>query len=95
MRSEIGGGVDVQLDIQEDIDLALVQMKSDTLNKINQALERLQQNVYGNCIECGGEIAEKRLRALPFAIRCKSCEDAREAIEQHEREQARRRGWGL
>ena len=53
-------------------------MKSETLNKINDALGRLEQGDYGNCFECGEEIAEKRLRALPFAVRCKDCEEARE-----------------
>ena len=38
------------------------------------------------------EIAEKRLRALPFAVRCKDCEEAREVAEQRERQMAARRG---
>jgi DnaK suppressor protein len=72
-------------DIQEDIELALIQMKSETLNKVDDALTRLEQGSYGNCFECGDEIAEKRLRALPFAVRCKDCEEAREQAEQKER----------
>src|SRR5207253_10013483 len=52
-----------EADIQEDIEFALVQMKSETLNKINDALMRLEQGDYGNCFDCGEEIAEKRLRA--------------------------------
>ena len=58
-----------EADIQEEIEFALIQMKSETLNKINDALSRLDQGNYGNCFECGEEIAEKRLRALPFAVR--------------------------
>lgn len=81
-----------EADIQEDIELALIQMKSETLNKINDALSRLEQGNYGNCFECGEEIAEKRLRALPFAVRCKDCEEAREVAEQRERQLAARRG---
>jgi DnaK suppressor protein len=79
-------------DIQDDIEFALIQMKSETLNKINDALRRLDQGDYGNCFECGEEIAEKRLRALPFAVRCKDCEEAREVAEQRERQMAARRG---
>src|SRR5213082_711451 len=75
-----------EADIQEDLEFALVQMKSETLNKINDALTRLEQGTYGNCFECGEEIAEKRLRALPFAVRCKECEEAREVAEQRERQ---------
>ena len=81
-----------EADIQEDIEFALVQMKSETLNKINDALLRLERGDYGNCFDCGEEIAEKRLRALPFAVRCKDCEEAREVAVQRERQQAARRG---
>jgi DnaK suppressor protein len=62
-----------EADIQDEIEFALIQMKSETLNRINDALIRLEQGDYGNCFECGDEIAEKRLRALPFAVRCKDC----------------------
>src|SRR3954468_21666224 len=48
-----------EADIQEDIELALIQMKSETLNKVEDALGRLEQGTYGNCFECGEEIAEK------------------------------------
>jgi len=81
-----------EADIQEDIEFALVQMKSETLNKINDALTRLEHGDYGFCFDCGEEIAEKRLRALPFAVRCKDCEQARENAEQRERQLANRRG---
>jgi len=81
-----------EADIQDEIEFALIQMKSETLNKINDALGRLEQGDYGNCFECGEEIAEKRLRALPFAVRCKDCEEAREVAEKRERQMASRRG---
>src|SRR6516164_10597066 len=35
-----------EADIQEDIEFALVQMKSETLNKINDALARLERGDY-------------------------------------------------
>ena len=81
-----------EADIQEDIEFALIQMKSETLNKINDALARLDHGDYGYCFDCGEEIAEKRLRALPFAVRCKDCEEAREVAQQRERMLAQRRG---
>jgi DnaK suppressor protein len=84
-------GESSEADIQDDIEFALIQMKSETLNKINDALIRLEQGDYGNCFECGEEIAEKRLRALPFAVRCKDCEEARENAEQRQRQLASRR----
>ena len=76
--------------IQEDIEFALIQMKAETLNKINDALSRLEDGTYGHCFECGGEIAQPRLRALPFAVRCKDCEETREMAQQRARVQARR-----
>ena len=81
-----------EADIQEEIEFALIQMMSETLNKINDALSRLEQGNYGNCFDCGDEIAEKRLRALPFAVRCKDCEEARENAERRERHMNARRG---
>lgn len=81
-------------DIQDEIELALIQMKSETLHKIEEALARHAEGTYGNCFECGDEISERRLRALPFAVRCKDCEEARELAEQRERHVTQRRSAG-
>jgi len=72
-------------DIQDDIEFALIQMKAETLDKIDAALVRLEEGAYGYCYECGEEIAERRLRALPFAVRCKNCEEVREMEQSRER----------
>jgi RNA polymerase-binding protein DksA len=56
-------------DIQDEIEFALIQMKAETLHRINEALERLEEGTYGRCFECGDEIGPQRLRALPFAAR--------------------------
>ena len=74
-----------EADIQDDIEFALIQMKTETLNKIGAALTRLAEGTYGYCYECGDEIAERRLRALPFAARCKNCEEVRETARNRER----------
>jgi DnaK suppressor protein len=81
-----------ELDIQDEIEFALIQMKAETLHKIDEALRRLEEGTYGYCFECGDEISEKRLRALPFAVRCKDCEEAREVKMQRDRLMAQRRG---
>jgi len=81
-------------EIQDDIEFALLQMKAETLTKINEALARLEEGSYGYCYECGGEIAKPRLRALPFAVRCRDCEEAREDESNRERGLAGRRGVG-
>ena len=91
-RDVLDQGESSEVDIQEDIEFALIQMKSETLNKIDAALRRLEDGTYGDCFECGDQISEARLRALPFAVRCKDCEEARETAEQRERALAKRGG---
>ena len=77
-------------DIQGDLDLALLQMNAETVIRIDEALVRLDAGEYGSCFECAGEIAERRLRALPFAVRCLACEERRE--QQGRARSAERRG---
>jgi DnaK suppressor protein len=79
-------------DIQEDLELALLQMRAETLARIDEALARLDAGKYGSCFECDSEIAERRLRALPFAVRCQACEERREEEQGHARRLAQRRG---
>ena len=79
-------------DIQDEIEFALIQMKAETLNKIDAALRRLEEGTYGECFDCGKEIGAARLRALPFAVRCKDCEEARETAAQRDRIMSQRRG---
>ena len=79
-------------DIQEDIELALLQMRAEALTRIDEALVRLDAGQYGSCRECESEIAERRLRALPFAVRCQTCEERREQAQGPARQLAPRRG---
>jgi DnaK suppressor protein len=87
----LDAGESSEADIQEDIEFALIQMKAETLTKINDALGRLDEGTYGFCSDCGGEISEKRLRALPFAVRCKDCEESREVATEREKAMAQKR----
>jgi DnaK suppressor protein len=77
--------------IQEDIEVALLQMRAETLTRIDDALSRLDAGEYGSCLECDGEIAERRLRALPFAVRCQACEESREREQRYARQLAHQR----
>ena len=87
----LDAGESSEADIQEDIEFALIQMKAETLTKINDALGRLEDGAYGYCSDCGGEISDKRLRALPFAVRCKDCEEGREIAVEREKVLAQKR----
>jgi len=62
-------------DFVTEVDMALMQMKSETLSKIDQAIARLENDTYGICQECDGEISAPRLKALPFAPLCRDCQE--------------------
>jgi RNA polymerase-binding transcription factor len=64
--------------LQNGIDFAVIQLKAETLARIDAALTRLDAGLYGDCFDCGDEISDRRLRALPFAVRCTACEEKRE-----------------
>lgn len=49
------------------------------LEKIDNALERIDEGAYGVCERCGAEIGEDRLRAMPMTTLCKACKEAEEA----------------
>lgn len=78
-------------DIQGGIEFALLQMRAETLTRIDAALVRLDAGEYGWCFECECEIPERRLRALPFAVRCQACEERREEEQGHAQRLAQRR----
>jgi DnaK suppressor protein len=65
-------------DIQAEIEHSLLQMRADTVIRIDAALVRLDAGKYGSCFDCERDIAVRRLRALPFAVRCQACEEHRE-----------------
>lgn len=60
------------------VDSAVDIVKRQTLIRINEAIRRFDEGTYGFCSDCNGEINVKRLEALPFAVRCKDCEENRE-----------------
>ena len=43
-------------------------------DEVLAALVRVQENTYGRCIDCGGDIPEGRLDARPDAARCVGCQ---------------------
>jgi DnaK suppressor protein len=68
----------VELFQEEDLDYALLGMKTETIQRIDAALRRLREEEYGLCSECRQEISDQRLSAMPFAIRCLGCEERAE-----------------
>jgi DnaK suppressor protein len=48
-------------------------------DQIRRALASLDSGTFGVCHSCGHRIPSKRLESLPFALRCRQCEELREA----------------
>lgn len=48
------------------------------LKNLTQALERMRQETFGECAECGGDIELKRLEAIPWARYCVRCQEERD-----------------
>jgi DnaK suppressor protein len=79
-------------DFAQDVELALMEMKSETLSQIDEAIRRLEAGVYGVCANCGRDVAEARLKALPFATLCLECQENAEEARASERSQEGRVG---
>lgn len=56
------------------------------LTLVNNALQRLEDGTYGQCLQCRQPIAPKRLEALPWAERCVICEEQLEQVYQSREE---------
>ena len=65
-------------DPEQEFHLALAELAAESLRQVDQTMARLERGDYGLCVECHETIAHNRLRALPFAPRCRSCEERRE-----------------
>ena len=48
------------------------------LQLIDEALVRVKAGTYGTCIECGEELQQKRLEAVPWARYCVACAEKHE-----------------
>ncbi len=48
------------------------------IQKLNLALDRMEQGSYGICLSCDGDISDKRLMAEPTAMLCVNCQQKRE-----------------
>lgn len=53
------------------------------LVKINVALEKIEDGVFGECESCGEEVGMKRLQARPVAELCIDCKGEQEKLERN------------
>lgn len=54
------------------------------LSKIDGALEKIEQGVFGECESCSEQIGLKRLEARPVAQLCIDCKGEQEKLERRE-----------
>jgi DnaK suppressor protein len=61
---------------EQEFTLSLMENDEETLDSIEAALERIEEGIYGSCIECGGRIPKTRLNAIPYTPYCVKCASA-------------------
>jgi RNA polymerase-binding protein DksA len=59
--------------LDREIDYTLEENSEHVLSAIDDALKRIEEGIFGDCVNCGKPIAEERLAALPWATTCIDC----------------------
>lgn len=57
----------------EEVLTSLDDSLNEELEQIEEALYRIENGMYGKCANCGNEIGEKRLLAVPHTSLCIEC----------------------
>ncbi len=63
---------------EQEFTLSRMEDEEGTLESIEAALERIEDNQYGDCEECGGKIPKTRLSAIPYTPFCVKCAEQAE-----------------
>src|SRR5438034_11540307 len=58
---------------EQEFTLSLMEHDEDLLGKAEAALERIEDGVYGACVECEAKIPKTRLNVLPYTPHCVKC----------------------
>jgi len=64
---------------EREFSLSLADNEQKLLNRINEALERLDDNTFGLCELCEKKIAKVRLKVVPYAELCVPCQEKQES----------------
>jgi RNA polymerase-binding transcription factor DksA len=67
--------------LDDEVQATLVDRASRELVQVDAALELLRERRYGLCRDCADFIGLPRLRSLPFAQRCRPCQERMEQAE--------------
>ncbi len=62
---------------EQDMSATTAELRSRMLREIENALKRVAGGTYGECEACGEEISPNRLKAIPWARYCLSCQEER------------------
>lgn len=85
---DIGDIIDsVSEERSRELDLLLTDREKQKLKQIDDAIERIEENLYGLCEECGVKIPKARLKVVPFAKYCVECKESIEREEKFAREE--------
>ena len=60
---------------EQEFTLGLMEQEGNALEQIEGALERIEDGVYGVCVECEAKIPKTRLQVLPQTPHCVKCAD--------------------
>jgi DnaK suppressor protein len=74
-------GDEAQVRMQSNNRGAMMYHDEERLTRVRSALTRIERGNYGNCVTCGAEIDEDRLKAKPAAEFCIECEKRHEQQE--------------
>jgi len=77
------------MDLERELGISLLEMRNRKRQLLDEAIQRLAEGTYGRCAECGIEISEKRLAAVPFAKLCVECQAKQELLEKIEKGEER------
>jgi DnaK suppressor protein len=72
---------------ERQFSILLCNRDREKLELIDEALERIEDGTYGICEDCGSKIAEGRIKVMPFARYCISCQSKIEKEEKYLRNQ--------
>jgi DnaK suppressor protein len=61
--------------------LRIREREAKLINKIQAALDRIEEGTFGICETCGQKISFKRLIARPVTTQCIDCKSHQEALE--------------
>ena len=58
-----------------DLSFSLSTGERDVLRRIDDALDRIETQGYGECLNCGKKVQQGRLEAVPWARHCIDCQE--------------------